>query len=483
MNMFGDEPLGTTSVIANIYPMGSRAPATLRAKLRNIEIPAGDDFNKWQTVSLPSGSYELQVSLPSGELLTKDIEIPSDAAESIDVAVESPSPHEWLAYQHFMGNVHNRTRRVRTRDEKLETFTMKIEESVRKNINWSYEKLAEPGISANESSAGAPLDSGELATSMGEQITPSDFDVTQVNSAVGDSLWQILVDAIQVNDTPYGTSNRLSIELNPSHLSIDITPYIDDEFVETYRFTLDGPLKMGDASTNTRSAWDGAIPERAFILISNEETAKLICAPLPWFDLSSGLTNTAFEMISPRGDVDVTTAIRDTELGSIIGYLTQNSFANARKLVDNAEGMLFHKFSNPIGAAAGAYVMLSTETQRPNHATDADWHRWVENLYLNFPWIPDGAIAYSTLKLNHQTEDSHVEEALNGLIEAYNRGIPFYSIGMRWLLDGLTAFAEDDTFIDRHDEIKECLRKVSIVARRTNYLQAFTNIEITKNRH
>jgi hypothetical protein len=54
---------------------------------------------------------------------------------------------------------------------------------------------------------------------------------------------------------------------------------------------------------------------------------------------------------------------------------------------------------------------------------------------------------------------------------------------MRWLLDGLTAFSEDDEFIDRRTEIQECLQKVSTVARRTNYLQAFTNIEITNNQH
>ena len=468
MNMFGDEELGTTRVVANMYPSDRQATAELRAKLRNFDIPAGDDFNTWKSISLPSGNYELQVSLPSGKLITKDIEIPSNATERIDVALESPSPHEWLTYQHFMGNTETRTKRVRSRTAKLETLTMNVESSAGKYTNFPFEHAARVAV------LNGTIDP------MSELVTPSPFEVTQVNAASGDSLWQVLVDAIENRDQPDLAVLNVQSDLNCSITYNAISPYQQDQYIQTYRFTLEGPVGDQNPSPTLRSASDNDTIDRVYILINNEETARLVCAPLPWYDLSSGMTKAAFEVNSPRGDVDVTTAIRDTKLSSIIGYLTHNSLANARRLVDSAEGMLFHKVSNPLAAAAGAYVMLSTETQRDGNA---NWHRWVENLYRNFPWIPDGAIAYATLKLNHQTKDDDVEQALNGLLEAYQRGVPFYSIGMRWLLDGLTAFSEDDEFIHRRTEIRDCLRRVSIVARRTNYLQAFTNIEITNNQH
>lgn len=466
MNMFGDEVLGTTRVVANMYPSDQQAPAELRARLRNFDIPAGDDFDTWECISLPPGNYELQVSLPSGKLITKDIEIPSDATDTIDVALESPSPHEWLAYQHFIGNTETRTKRVRSRTAKLETLTMSVESSAGKYINFPFEHSVRAAV----------LDG--TVDPMSQLVTPSPFEVTQVNVASGNSLWQVLIDAIENKDQPDLAVSNIQNDLNPSNTFNMVTPYQQDEYIQTYRFTLEGPVGDPNLSPTLHSASGDHSIDRVYILINNEEIARLVCAPLPWFDLSSGMAKAAFEINSPRGDVDVTTAIRDTKLSSIIGYLTHNSLANARRLVDSAEGMLFHKFSNPLGAAAGAYVMLSTETRRDK---GANWHQWVQNLYHNFPWIPDGAIAYATLKLNHQSKDDDVEQALNGLLEAFDRGVPFYSIGMRWLLDGLTAFSEDDEFIDRRAEIRDCLRRVSIVARRTNYLQAFTNIEITNN--
>jgi hypothetical protein len=481
MNMFGDDHLGTTRIMANLYPSDRGASVELRAKLRDFDIPAGDDFDTWKSISLPPGNYELQVSLPSGKLITKDIEIPSNTStESIDVALESKSPHEWLAYQHFIGNAESRTKRVRSRTSKLETLTMKVGSSTVKYINFPFEGAVGATVSNGSDGSGGSIDSPNFADSISQLLTPSPFEVTQTNVRFGESAWDALVNAIETKSQPNLAALNFQNDLNPVHTFSMVTPYREDEFIQTYRFTLDGPVGDHNLSHTTRSAWDAQATDRVYILINNEETARLICAPLPWFDLSSGETKASFEVNSPRGDVDVTTAIRDTKLSSIIGYLTHNSLANARRLVDSAEGMLFHKFSNPLGATAGAYVMLATETERDS---DANWHQWVINLYQNFPWIPDGAIAFATLKLNHQANDKDVEQALDGLLEAYHRGIPFYSIGMRWLLDGLTAFSEDDAFIHRRPEILACLRAVSIVARRTNYLQAFTNIEVTNNAH
>ena len=86
--------------------------------------------------------------------------------------------------------------------------------------------------------------------------------------------------------------------------------------------------------------------------------------------------------------------------------------------------MLFIKMSNPLAAAAGGYVLLATEQgTEPN-----DWHRWIENLCNWFEWLPDGAILHASLKLRHQYSDGDLDEARRMLIEAYRRGLPFYSV-------------------------------------------------------
>ncbi len=64
-------------------------------------------------------------------------------------------------------------------------------------------------------------------------------------------------------------------------------------------------------------------------------------------------------------------------------------------------------------------------------------------------------------------------EAKASLLEAFDRGIPYYSAGVSWLLDGLTQFADDVA-------VAEKMKRVHRVALRLDVSQAFTVIRTSE---
>ena len=68
---------------------------------------------------------------------------------------------------------------------------------------------------------------------------------------------------------------------------------------------------------------------------------------------------------------------------------------------------------------------------------------------------------------------SDIEEARDALFKAYGRGLPFFSAGVRWLLNGLTIFADDDD-----TEAREMAKRVHRVSLRTDMSQPFTVIRM-----
>jgi hypothetical protein len=145
--------------------------------------------------------------------------------------------------------------------------------------------------------------------------------------------------------------------------------------------------------------------------------------------------------------------------------MTAGGLSSAAFFFGQAKGMLIEKVKNPLAAAAGAYVLVSTQ-EGPNRQT---WHNWVENLMNWFPWLPDGAIQYGRLKLRDENSESDIEEARHILFRAYRRGLPFFSAGVRWLLSGLTIFAEEG-----NSEAESMARAVHRISLRTDMSQPFT---------
>ena len=104
IEMSADHELPTAYVMCDVFQSDNKAPPELRKRLRNLEIPAGGNPNEWETVPLPPGNYEVQVSLPSGQIIAKDVHV--DPGENpTRVVMHTNSPHESLSIQHFQGNI------------------------------------------------------------------------------------------------------------------------------------------------------------------------------------------------------------------------------------------------------------------------------------------------------------------------------------------------------------------------------------------
>jgi hypothetical protein len=180
---------------------------------------------------------------------------------------------------------------------------------------------------------------------------------------------------------------------------------------------------------------------------------------------------------SSRDGFTVSIAVPDRRIGSVIGYLGSGLLPTAEKLLKTATNMLYDKMVNPIAAAAGAYVMVFAEQSGERDK----WHQWVENLMTSFPWLPDGAILHAWLKLSYGNKDNDLILARRSLLEAYRRGLPFYSKGVRMLMDGLILFAND---ADHKDvEIENALKVIRKIAMNTNMRQPFTTVSLSNPEH
>ena len=456
LKLFGVDPLGTTQVIANVYPADAKARSGQPRGVRNLPVPAGDDDKLYSSVDLPDGRYLVELMLPSGRIVNREVTLVGGGSQKVSIEA-GQSPHEWLALQHFQGNVGDRRRSKRGW----------VRRALRKGGSRSAPRPEPAGT------ADLDLPAGNLAGSADDVRVH--WCVASPAAGAGLDTWNLVHDTIRSQAGPQPAVMNVGDQLSTAGPPVVVEPLLQDDDALTYQFFASGPRAFGAEYRPSGASFDG---KRRYVLAHDGESASLMCAPVPWFDLHGAGTESAFEVLSPLRTAGTTALVTDPELGSLVGYLTSGALHSARVLVDLARDMLFHKISNPIGAMAGGYVMVATENER----LPADWHGWLDHLCDWFPEIPDGAIIRAMHKLQHQQSDEDVDAALGGLLEAGRRGLPYYSLGMRWLLDGLTVFADDPSYAHRHQEIQPQLECVRMVARRTNYQQPFTSIELSRLR-
>lgn len=195
-----------------------------------------------------------------------------------------------------------------------------------------------------------------------------------------------------------------------------------------------------------------------------------VSLPLPWRTVRADQDALAEIMVGlePReSKIRIGVVVLDPDFAPMAGLMTAATLPKAAVAFDQARDLLFGKRAHPLGATAGAYVLLAAGGH------DDSWHGWVDNLANWFPDIPDGSILKASLRLRSPGTKSSETEAKASLLEAFDRGIPYYSAGVSWLLDGLSQFAGDPM-------VDEKLKLVHKVALRLDVSQAFTVVRITK---
>ena len=387
---------------------------------RDLILPSG--ISAPLAIDLEPGRYLVEATLPSGDVASDEVQIFDGEQSSLDLRSDD-SPHEWLSWQQLAGNI--------------DRFT-----SYRLRAN--FNDFIQP-FPVNPS----------VAYLLRDPVPPLRGEA----GLVGDA-WTLLAES-------FGSGEHIFARLSHSPPE-PIAPFLMDSLSEVVDFTAEG----------SRSSWSPRQPlldtrptPRQYLIVEVEQSTYLLCIPVPWQSIGDPSEAPAQVLIQRGRDNEpptVSTTIRDPLVGSALSYMAAGALPAAGQLFESAQQMLFEKQTNPLAAAGGGYVLLGSE----QGGGAKPWHVWIKNLMNRFEWLPDGAIQHGWLKLRHRQSRDDLAEARQALFIAYRRGLPFYSIGMQWLIEGLTVFAPDD------ENAARMLRNVERVVWRTNLRSPFTVITL-----
>ncbi|MBZ2194683.1 hypothetical protein [Occultella gossypii] len=217
----------------------------------------------------------------------------------------------------------------------------------------------------------------------------------------------------------------------PAPEGLAVAPLTGESGWQLYRFGAAGALKWLDQEPEP-----GGPMRRRYLVARSGADVSLVPVPVPW-PITSGGAAVVDVLVRDQPDgARILISPMDQYIAPVIGFLSAGSAQPARVLVDHARSRLFEKMVNPFAAAAGGYVLLATE-----ETGDTAWHPLIANLAARFDWLPDGAVLQGRLLLRHRSGSADVHAARDSFMEAYRRGLPFYTLGLQWLVDGLRTFA------------------------------------------
>lgn len=433
---------GTTIVgaVATLQRVADEMGNEVRGSVRvNVTIPANDEGDGWP-VDVKPGRWLVEATLPSGEILSEEVAVPEGQKVSVTLRAAERSPHEWLGWQHLIGNI-----------EGADTFEQ-IRERARDTAFSVKAKALPPELDRTL----ADKIAGKVADFFGGVAAHLVRDLPILQEVLeGDHPGKPVVGlpegfselrGVRAWKEILGLSHDSSTKVCPS---VEASPA---EALHLYRFLR--PARP-DYRVFAHVAWGG---ERFAVSL-----------PVPWpGSLGLAPVEMLVRLHPLEKAVHIGVAVLDSQFGTLAGLMTASTLPQAKIVVEQASSALFDKYRNPLAAAAGGYVLLATGGSENRY-----WHRWIENLYEKFPDLPDGAVLAASLRLLHPQDKSSYDEARAALFEAFGRGIPYFSAGVARLLDGLTLFAADSA------EAKEKMTLVQRVAQRLDLSQAFTVIRLS----
>ena len=94
------------SVLATVYAIDPSTGMRVRGgKSERTLIPISHDPNQRLAMNVPAGRYFVEVAMPSGEVLSQQV---NAKEKPVDVVLEAEdSSNEWMGWQQLVGNVLN----------------------------------------------------------------------------------------------------------------------------------------------------------------------------------------------------------------------------------------------------------------------------------------------------------------------------------------------------------------------------------------
>lgn len=386
------------------------------------------------------GRYFLQLLLPNGKVITEDFEIKPDKATQLVFYLPHEGPHEWTALHALMGQFRHEARQT-------EEFTRP------QSINpKSYSELAENPQKGYALSLLEPDENAAGSIFSNRQIIPN--------------LSQLIRENIDVNSAVQRFDS-----------GSDVTqPTMEDGDFALFRFAHSGVLADGEQDPDSYGFGPGTGLSRHYILQKSGSGGTLICLPTPWITpAGQAEVELLVKKNSIAGSPDVAMTIGDPMINTVLGYINTGAIHEAAELVDfkQAKGMLFEKVSYPLAAAVGGYLLVFGMDREGYRSASDDWKRWVENLDHWFDWLPDGAILHAALYFMLGGPDR--DEAYEALMQAYDRGLPFFTFGLKLMIDGLRYFAREGD-----DHARERLTVLETIANQTDPSQTFLSVTFSR---
>ncbi len=174
-----------------------------------------------------------------------------------------------------------------------------------------------------------------------------------------------------------------------------------------------------------------------------------------------------------RSETMTTAAVEDRNWTSLIGFVGSRDFGAGSVLLDRgldrgAIAAMRDKISNPLAAIAGSLIAVSVA------APDSTkfWDSWLANIANWFPGIPDGPIVLARRKLVAARTKEQIAEARRWFEAGFRRGIPYYSLSVDWLAQGLNSLPGDD------EELRAMRTAAQRVSMRVDPTRAFTVVRV-----
>lgn len=389
-----------TQVVGTVHGTG-----TARSR-RQVLIPVGWDVAPAE-VDVPPGDYLVEAALPSGEVLSDDVEVRD--GQPTNVVLELRSPFETHSMQYLVGNIEPRA-------VYHSPSTYPVPASVDSH---PFPGLVPFGVD--------DLDAARPAADVAvlSRGTPSPPPLDLLDGLRTLPVWDAAA-AVRAALGPQGAA------LGPPREPVPLQPEWADSAAPLYR--LDERLRL-----RREVAWSDH--RCHYVLVAAGDAAYLVTAPWPWPREDRPV---AVELMvnlrqGPTGSA-VSVTVQDPVVGAGLGYLAEGSLEKAAVVFADVEAMLYAKVSNPVAAAAGAYVLVGRSTGKDGQR----WDPWLANLRAWFPELSDGAVLWGARRLRTAREPAHLDEAKAAFLEGYRRGLPVFTLGLTWLLDGLSHFPDDE---------------------------------------
>lgn len=380
-------------------------------------------------VYLPWGDYDVEAVLPSGEQIGQELMVGPNSIRSGTGAIEvilhgEHSPNEWRSWAHFTG-------------AQLASWRQEAREKiVRQRLGYAPGKRFEVSV-------------GSLAyADSRDEFHPSSWD----------GWFNFLQNRYERGSEP---DLKLELGVNFSGLEVQTEGGYDQT-----------PLRIKFVQGRTPGIVPRDIGERrAYAAIAGSTSTRLVAIPWPWGDSAYAPGHIPFELLAfeEEDQLRCDPVLRDSQWAGLVAYLNRGRVDLAGDILAGARDALFAKFENPLAAAVGGYVLLSSSFSDE----EASWPGWLSNLAEYFPHLPDGLILRARWLLARNRREN-LNEAHHLLFESFNRGIPYFTTGVVWLIEGL-----ERTSIGC-PTCTEILRRVRGVARSMDLSQAFTSISIAK---